>query len=357
MRRRGALLVIDDPSFMKFASLVLLATGPASFLLGPCAWAANDPSLAAEVAALEKKLAAARDELTEVKTALVISKAETEAAETRARARAGPDSEVDALRGQVRVLERDLQSATSALKRIAADKTAMEAALFAANEQLVAGGKPAVPLRGPLPATRTPASSGPDPKVAELQAQLGDVRSRLTAAEKTSESRAAQLEKLRVALAAAESRPAVPANTEELTALRAQVAQSREAETRLRALQTENAAALAQLVELERKLSAASATLARQAKEQDALRTEAARASELESRLRQAEAGKAAGAVAPTAASATSDELSRLTAARTEAENKLSTVLRSFTLLTKERDELRARLAELTKSEGQPEKK
>src|SRR5688500_14117734 len=141
-------------TFMKFASLVFLAISPAVF-------AANDPSLAAEVAALEKKLAATRDELAEVKTALAISKGETEAAERRARNLARPDSQVDALRGQVRVLERDLQSATSALKRIAADKAATEAALFAANEQLVSAGKKAVPPRGQIP-TSTSATASAD---------------------------------------------------------------------------------------------------------------------------------------------------------------------------------------------------
>ena len=128
-----AQLCTDDLSFMKLASLVFLAAGPASLLLGPVALAANDPSLAAEVAALEKKLASTRDEVTELRTALAIARAETEAAETKARARAGPDSQLDALRGQVRVLERDLQSATNALIRVAADKSAIEAALCAAN--------------------------------------------------------------------------------------------------------------------------------------------------------------------------------------------------------------------------------
>jgi chromosome segregation ATPase len=342
---------------MKFASLVLFAAGPLSVFLGPLAIAANDPSLAAEVTSLEKKLAAARDELAETKTALAISKAETEAAETRARARAGPDSQVDALRGQVRVLERDLQSATSALRRIAADKAATETALFSANEQLVAAGKPAVPPRGPLP-TPPATSTSPDPRLAELQAQLVDVRSRLEAAEKTSAAREAELVKLRAAVAAAEARPAIPANiTDELTALRAQTGAGRELETRLRALETENAAAITQMAEMERKLATANAALAQQTKDQDALRNQAARAGELESRLRQVQAEKIAAPVSSSPANGSPDELSRLTAARVEAENKLSTVLRSFTLLTRERDELRARLAELTKASGDSEKK
>ena len=342
---------------MKFASLVFLAAVPASFLLGQAAAAANDPSLGAEVAALEKKLAAVRDELAEAKTALAISKAETEAAETRARARSGPDSQLDALRAQVRVLERDLQSATNALKRIAADKAAIEAALFAANEQLVAAGKTAIPPRGQIPAA-TPGAIRPDPKVAELQAQLSDLRTRLATAEKASESRETELTKLRAAVTAAESRPAIPAQvTQELTDLRAQLAAAREFGARLHALEAEKAATTSRTTDLERKLTSANETLASRSKELESLRPQAARVAELEARLRQAESDKATLSAGSSLPPANLDEVARLTAARAEAESKLSTVLRSFTLLTKERDELRARLADLTKASGEQEKR
>lgn len=338
---------------MKFASLVFLAVSPAAFSIAQSAFAANDPSLAAEVAALEKKLAATRDELAEVKTALAISKGETEAAEARARNLARPDSQVDALRGQVRVLERDLQSATSALKRIAADKTAMEAALFAANEQLVSAGKQAVPPRGQLPTSASGAAST-DPKVAELSA----IRSRLAAAEKNVESREAESTKLRAALAAAETRPTIPANVaQELTELRAQVARTPDSDARVRTLETEKSAATNRLTEAERRLASVSETLALRMKELEGMRTQAARATELESRLRQLESERSTGSPSAAPAAASPDELARLTAARVEAESKLSTVLRSFTLLTKERDELRARLAELTKSSGESDKR
>jgi chromosome segregation ATPase len=346
-----------DSIFMKFASLVLLAAGPASFLFGQSAAAANDPSLGAEVAALEKKLAAVRDELAEAKTALAISKAETEAAETRARARSGPDSQLDALRAQVRVLERDLQSATNALKRIASDKAAIEAALFAANEQLVAAGKTAVPPRGQIPAA-PPGAIRPDPKVAELRAELSDVRTRLALAEKASESREADLTKLRAALTTAESRPAIPAQvTQELTDLRAQLAAAREFGARLHVLEAEKTATASRIADLERKLTSASEALAIRSNELESLRPQAARVADLESRLRHAEAEKTSGPAGATPPAANPDEVARLTAARAEAESKLSTVLRSFTLLTKERDELRARLAELTKASGDQEKR
>ena len=342
-------------TFMKFASLVFLAVSPAAFSIAQSAFAANDPSLAAEVAALEKKLGATRDELAQIKTALAISKAETEAAEARARNLARPDSQVDALRGQVRVLERDLQSATSALKRIAADKAATEAALFAANEQLVSAGMKAVPPRGQIPTSASgPAST--DPKVAELQTELSAIRSRLAAAEKNVESREAELAKLRTASAAAESRPAIPPNvTQELTELRAQVANAREFDARMRTLETEKSAVTNRLAEAEGRLASVSETLALRLKELEGMRTQVARVAGLESRLRQLESEKSAGSA--NVAAASPDELARLTAARAEAENKLSTVLRSFTLLTKERDELRARLAELTKASGETEKR
>jgi chromosome segregation ATPase len=342
---------------MKFASLVFLAVSPAAFPLFPFAFAANDPSLAAEVAALEKKLAATRDELAEVKTALAISKAETEAAEARARNLARPDSQVDALRGQVRVLERDLQSATSALKRIAADKAATEAALFAANEALVSAGQKAVPPRGQIPASASGAAIA-DPKVTELQAELGELRSRLAAAEKNVESREAEFAKLRAALAAAESRPAIPASVaRELTELRAQIATTHDSDSRVRNLETEKAAATKRLAEAEGRLASVSETLAVRMKELEGARLQASRAAELESRLRQLESEKSAGSTSAAPAAASPDELTRVNAARVEAEGKLSTVLRSFTLLTKERDELRARLAELTKSAGETEKR
>jgi chromosome segregation ATPase len=343
-------------TFMKLASLVILAVGSTAFPVFPSALAANDPSLAAEVAALEKKLAATRDELAEVKTALAISKSETEAALARARNLISPDSQVDALRGQVRVLERDLQSATSALKRVAADKAATEAALFAANEALVSAGRKAIPPRGQIPAGASGAAVA-DPKVSELQAELGELRSRLTAAEKNVESREAELAKMRAAVAAAESRPAIPPEiAQELADLRARIANTRDTDARVRDLEKEKSAATTRLAEAEARLASVSETLALRMKELEGARLQASRASELEARLRQLESEKSAGA-ATAAPAANPDELARVNAARLEAEGKLSTVLRSFTLLTKERDELRARLAELTKSSGETEKR
>lgn len=342
---------------MKFASLVFLAVSPAGFAIAHSAFAADAPSLAAEVTALEKKLAATRDELAEVKTALAVSRTETEAAQARARNLGGPDSQVDALRGQVRVLERDLQSATSALKRIAADKSATEAALFVANEQLVSAGKPAIPPRGQIPPSAS-TSTNSDAKVTELQAELSELRSRLAAAEKNVASREAEFAKLRAALAAAETRPAVPPNVaQELTELRAQIAGTRAADARVRSLETEKSAATNRLAEAEGRLASVSETLALRMKELEGLRIQASRASELESRLRQLESERSTGPANAAPTTGTPEELARLTAARAEAENKLSTVLRSFTLLTRERDELRSRVAELTKSSGEPEKR
>lgn len=345
---------------MKVVPLLLFTLGPAASVLCPVALAAaGDITPSSEIAALEKKLAAARDELAAAKTALAISKSETEAAETRARALARPDSQVDALRGQVRVLERDLQSATTALKRVAADKAAAETALFAANQQLVAAGKDAVPPRGPAAIASPAPTPVPDARLAELQSELADTRTRLAAAEKNMESRDAELARLRASLAAAEARPAVPANvTQELAELRAQSAHARELDARLRSLEEQKSADVKRLADAEQKLATTNAAMAVLAQERDALRAQAARATELESRLRQLESEKPA---APTGASDTGvskEEFARIAAAKADAEGKLSTVLRSYTLLTRERDELRARVAELTaKAAGDQEKR
>lgn len=329
--------------------LVPLALFTAVSLCPAAFAAANDPPQPNEIVVLEKKLAAARDELAAAKTALAISKSETEAAETRARALARPDSQVDALRGQVRVLERDLQSATTALKRIAADKTAAEAALFTANQQLVATGKAAVPPRGATAVPNVAATPVVDPKLAELQAELADARIRLAAAEKNAEPRDAELARLRAALAAAESRPALPATiTQELTDLRAQSARVRELETRLRSLEEQKTSDAGRLADTERKLAAANEALAVLTQERDGLRVRVARIAELESRLHQLESEKPAAPTDPSDAGINKEEFARIATAKADAEGKLSTVLRSYTLLTKERDELRARLAELT---------
>src|SRR5204862_4107289 len=82
-----------------------------------------------------------------------------------------------------------------------------------------------------------------------------------------------------------------------------------------------------------------------------ALRPQLAEARTLESRIRQLEAEKATvrdrsdGAVP---AGVSREEFARVSAAQAEAEDKLATALRSYSLLVQERDELRSRVADLS---------
>jgi nucleoid-associated protein YgaU len=92
------------------------------------------------------------------------------------------------------------------------------------------------------------------------------------------------------------------------------------------------------------------------AQELATLRDRATVTREFESRLRQLETEKAALAAAaampptapPAAPGVSPEELARATQALGDAEAKLATALRSYTLVTTERDELRGQVAELT---------
>jgi chromosome segregation ATPase len=337
---------------MKFVPLISSTLVSISILGCAAAFAAaNDPAQSSEITALEKKLAATRDELAAVKTALAISKSETEAAVMRAKALTQPDSQVEVLRSEVRLLEQDLRSATAGLQRLAADKAAAEAALRA-NQQLA--GK--ADARG---------AATVDPETAVIQTELTNARSRLAAAEKGVDARDAELAELRARLATVESLPRIPSDVaQELAALRRQVSAAADLETRVHQLETEKAALLVRVADFggtkdefgriaaaytdaDRKLVAAHDALAQLTKERDELKTHASRANELEARVRPIESPKANAAPSASEATVSKEEFARVVAAQANAESKLSTVLRSFTLLTKERDELRARLAEM----------
>ena len=108
----------------------------------------------------------------------------------------------------------------------------------------------------------------------------------------------------------------------------------------------------------ERKLAEARSDYAVLVRERDELRPQAAKAAELEARIRQLEAEKGRGSNGPGDSDIRKEEFARVVAAQADAEAKLSTALRAFTLVTKERDELRARLAEATaKLSGGQEKR
>ena len=167
---------------MNVVRLVLLTAGSVSFAIGTGALAAaNDTTPSSEIAALEKKLSATRDELAATKTALAIAKSQAEAAEARAQTFAQTDSQLVALRTQIRILERDLQSATAALKRSAADKTAGAPSNQLRADPPTEGFSLRPAAKGPSPG----AATGADQKTAELQSELNAVGSRLTAATRT----------------------------------------------------------------------------------------------------------------------------------------------------------------------------
>jgi hypothetical protein len=146
-------------------------------------------------------------------------------------------------------------------------------------------------------------------------------------------------------------------------------------EERLRQLETEKAAAATRApesviskeefdritaahAEAERKLAAAHEARASLMRERDELHARASKAAELEARVRQLEAPDRSAGSTTSDAAVNKDEISRVSAALAAAESKLATALRSFTLVSKERDELRARVAELmAKSAGEQEKR
>ena len=360
---------------MKFVRFILLTVGFLPFRGNIIVFAAEgEATPGSEIASLEKKLAAVRDELAAAKTALAISRAETEAAQSRAKALVKPDSEVESLRSQVRVLERDLQSAMAALKRVSADKAAAESALVAANPQSPAPAQDQSPP-GPRSRPGVPTATSTDARTVELQAEVTALRGRLTEAEKTAGAKEKELAKLREELAAVPTAPAIPvAVTQELADLRTQAAVARELSERVTRLESENAklasrAAVADAAqnersqaaaardEVERKLAAANVELATLTRDRDELRVQAAKAAQLEERIRQPETANQRPTTEAAESSISNEELARMKAAHADAQGKLNTVLRSFTLLTKERDQLRAQLAELQKKSAVQEQR
>ncbi len=130
----------------------------------------------------------------------------------------------------------------------------------------------------------------------------------------------------------------------QLTTAREQLAASNDARTR-----AETALAAAEQVGVARAEDLGKLRAAATAQELAALRDRATATRELEARVRQLESEKAALAAAATAnPGVNADEFARATKALADTEGKLATALRSYTLLTAERDELRGQNADLT---------
>jgi nucleoid-associated protein YgaU len=220
------------------------------------------------------------------------------------------------LRQQTDALERELQAAKTASNRVISEKTAAEVALANANQKLAETTKALSTLRQQVADSSRQTTATSDQKVAALQSELDDARSRLKRAEDATATRDAEIAELRGTVAKINSRPALPAG--ELEAARRAASDAQQ-----------------QLVDANRELIT--------------LRQQAAAASELEIRVRQLESEKAALAVQPAGEPrGDPDELARALSAQAEAENKLSTALRSYTLVARERDALQARVAELS---------
>lgn len=187
-------------------------------------------------AATDEKSAALRDELARTKTALEAATNRAQSAASRADAGAQAESQLSALRNQVIVIERDLEALRATSNRATAEKAAAETALVSANQKLADATKELNTLRQRTADGARQAAAAAEEKVAALQSELNETKSRLAAA--------------------------------------------------------------------------------------------------LAAKLSDAGGNK--------------DELARALAAQAEAENKLSTALRSYTLVARERDELQARVADLS---------
>ncbi len=242
--------------------------------------------------------------------------------------------EVEQLKAQV------AQHADAATTIIAAQKTIRETQANLARQS-----SELATARAEAAATRI--------ETGKLQTQLTAARAQLTtsadaktkaeialaAAEQVAVARAEDLGKLRAA-----------ASAQELATVRDRATATRELEARVRQLETEKAAltaaeqvAVARAEELGKLRAAASA------QELATVRERATATRELDARVRQLEGEKAALAAAAAANPGVSpEELARATKALTEAEGKLATALRSYTLITTERDELRGQIADLT---------
>jgi predicted nucleic acid-binding Zn-ribbon protein len=342
-------------------------------LAATSAKAVSSEMQASEIATLKKKLVSSSDELQAAKAALAVANSKAQSAESRMPSAAQAD-QLNSLRTEVRVLERDLQSATAALRRMTTDKATLETALFSANQQLASANNELPTLRQRVAEANYKFANGGGQDVIGLRGELNETKFRLATAEKQVRQRDEELNRLRVIMAAADSRSAPSTSdteaarraaneakqqlavvTQELASLRPQAAAARELETRLRQLEGEKASAqLAQSnsnkeevarltaaqAAAEEKLSTTLKSFAAISKERDEFRAQASAARELQARVRQLESEK--GSVP------NKEEFARLVAAQAAAETRLSTTLRSYTLLAKERDELRARLAQLS---------
>lgn len=312
-----------------------------------------------EVARLQAQLTTVQQTLaTQTATAASASEAATALHQERV-AHAGTQKSVAQLKTQLNeaaasraMLERDLMTRLSASDRaqsVATDEnrrlTALQAEATARAESLARDLAQARAELGNVRRELTTASGKATADTDRQARQITDLESSLTnARNELAQTKAA----LAAATASAESagaRAAAAAQTEaELNTLRNRAAAlerdlqaAGEAARRTTEARSETDAAL----------RAANQRVAAASEEIAGLRRQITASRELEQRVRQLEAEKTT-AVAAAGDGASRDDLARAAAARAAAEDKLTTALRSYTLLTRERDELRARVAELS---------
>ena len=184
----------------------------------------------------------------------------------------------------------------------------------------------------------------------QLKAQLADrsgAANLLAGAQKTIRETQAGLARQSGELTAARAETAA-ARTEigklqtQLATLRDQLTSGSDARTK-----AETALAAAEQVAVARAEDLGKLRAATTAQELATMRDRATATRELETRVKQLESEKAALATAASAAGANADEFARASKALADTEGKLATALRSYTLLTTERDELRGQIADL----------
>ena len=280
--------------------------------------ARNDvASLRKKLATSEEQQAMTRKELAEARTALAAADRRAHAATSRLDAATQAESQLAALRTQVGTLERDLQTAQTETNRIISEKASVEVELADANRKLGESARALSKLRQQVAAESEQTAASAGQKAAALQSELDETKSRLVAMVTTAATRDAEIAKLRSLVTAAESRPVISA--EDLEAARRAARDAKD-----------------QLAEANRELGT--------------LRQQTTTARELENRVRELESENAALAIRAGAGDRgnESGDSGPGRANTTDLENKLSTALRSYSLVARERDELQARVAKLS---------
>ncbi len=295
-----------------------------------------------EIGKLQTQLTTARAQLTTSNDAKAKTEIALAAAEQAAVARAEDLGKVRAASSaQELATVRDRATATRELEARVRQLETEKAAFTAAEQAAVARAEDLGKVRAAANAQELATVRDRATATRELEArvrQLETEKAALTAAQQAAVARAEDLGKLHAA-----------ATAQELATVRDRATATRELEARVRQLETEKAAlTAAQQAAVARAEDLGKLRAAASAQELATVNDRATATRELEARVRQLETEKAVLAAASAAnPGVTPEELARATKAVTEAEGKLATSLRSYTLLTTERDQLRGQITDL----------